>query len=380
MRILILSCNTGEGHNSAARAIKEELDERNVECIIEDTLSFASESVSDTVSKIYVSMISYWPDLWGKIYESGKTISNSKTNLLKSPAYYANTLYADKLYEYIAGGEFDAIIMPHLYPGEALTYIRSKYGLKTRLYMLSTDYAPAPLFEELDVDRYFIPHRDLFANFVNRGIPSSKLTVTGIPVSRRFTEHLDKSEAREKLGLPKDAQIALIMGGSMGFGNIRTIVEDIAESAPEVKQIIMGGNNERLKQELRIALCENENVRILDFTKEVPLYMDAADLLFTKPGGLTSTEACVKNIPILHTDPIPGNETENIRFFETHGLSIPVNPENAARIAVSLLKDEMRRDIMINAQKREIIPDSAKRIADFVINDLNEIRLTGGMI
>ena len=142
----------------------------------------------------------------------------------------------------------------------------------------------------------------------------------------------------------------------------------------------MGGNNERLKQELRIALCENENVRILDFTKEVPLYMDAADLLFTKPGGLTSTEACVKNIPILHTDPIPGNETENIRFFETHGLSIPVNTDNAAKIAVSLLKDEMRRDIMINAQKREIIPDSAKRIADFVINDLNEIRLTGGMI
>ena len=77
-----------------------------------------------------------------------------------------------------------------------------------------------------------------------------------------------------------------------------------------------------MKQQLRRQFEQEKRVSVLDFTDKVDQYMDACDVLLTKPGGLTSTEAAVKNIPIIHTAPIPGCETVNAQFFSQRGLSV----------------------------------------------------------
>lgn len=77
----------------------------------------------------------------------------------------------------------------------------------------------------------------------------------------------------------------------------------------------MGGNNERLKRELRAGFSHDARVQVLDFTDQVSLYMDACDVLFTKPGGLTSTEAAAKRVAMIHTAPIPGCETIKADFL-----------------------------------------------------------------
>ena len=367
MKILILSCNTGEGHNSASRALKEEFDSFGIECEIKDTLSFASKKISDYISNIYIQMALKAPNMWGKIYNAGKNFPRTRA---KSPVYYANSLYSERMAKYINKNDFDVLVMPHLYPGEAATYLRKRGKIKAKLYMVATDYAPCPFFEEVEVDRYFIPHADLVDDYVERGIERDQLIVSGIPVSRRFNNRLSKDEARKKVGLPEGKKIALIMTGSMGFGNTKTISDKLLRDAPDMLQIILGGNNEDLKATLRKEYLDKENIRILDFTKEVPVYMDACDILFTKPGGLTSTEACVKNIPLVHTAPIPGNEIENAEFFRDHGLSIyNEDTERSVREAVALLNDPELTRKMIMAQDTQINADAAMQIAKYIIDD-----------
>ena len=106
----------------------------------------------------------------------------------------------------------------------------------------------------------------------------------------------------------------------------------------------------------------------MDFTREVPLYMDACDLLFTKPGGLTSTEAAVKNIPLIHTNPIPGCETMNAKFFAQRGMSIyETSVAGQVDAALELLRSEEKKTGMLRAQKYGIPADACERICDLII-------------
>ena len=231
MKVLLLSCNTGEGHNSAARAIKEQFDARGIPCTIENALAFASEKISEYVCNTYIKLTLRTPKLFGWGYRVGRDIASPKR---KSPVYFANKMYADALGKYVEENGFDTVIMPHVFPAEAMTALRRHGKCNARLYAVSTDYSCCPFFEELEVDRYFIPHASLIPEFVDRGIPEEKLCVTGIPVSERFLQKTDKREARERLHLPQEGKIALIMTGSMGFGNTKAIAEELLECAPDM--------------------------------------------------------------------------------------------------------------------------------------------------
>ena len=137
--------------------------------------------------------------------------------------------------------------------------------------------------------------------------------------------------------------------------------------------VILGGNNEQAKAELRKRFAGQEQIEIKDFTREVPLYMDACDVLFTKPGGLTSTEAAVKNIPLIHTAPIPGCETENADFFSKLGISIAkTDVREAAQAAAKLCTKEEERAAMQERQRREINPHAAQCIFERVMQEAAE--------
>lgn len=370
MKVLLLSCNTGEGHNSAARAIREQFEAREIPCTIENALGFASEKISEYICNTYVKITLHTPKLFGWGYRVGRDIASPKR---KSPVYFANKLYADALGAYIAEHGFDTVIMPHVFPAEAMTALRRAGKCDARLYAVSTDYSCCPFFEEIEVDRYFIPHASLIPQFVERGIPREKLKVSGIPVSTRFLEKVDKAEARRRLGLPAEGSAALIMTGSMGFGNTKAITEELLRCAPQMQVVILGGNNESAKAELRKTFGGYGNVRVEDFTREVPLYMDACDVLFTKPGGLTSTEAAVKQIPILHTAPIPGCETENLQFFSELGLSLAeADVQAAAQAAAALCADPQACREMAERQAREINARAAEYIAEQVLAEAGE--------
>ncbi len=365
MKVLILSCNTGQGHNSAGRAVEEELMRRGIPCEMRDALSFAKGKASRTISGAYVGVATKAPSLFGGIYKLGGVISSRRR---KSPVYYANTRYAAPLNAYIEENGFTCVVTPHLFPAEALTYLRRRGRLPVPCYAVATDYTCIPFWEETELDGYFIPHKDLAQEFINKGIRKESLIPTGLPVSGRYNVDVGKTQARKQLGLPESAAIFLMMTGSMGFGDISAFTLSLLLICPKNSRIvILTGNNDGLRARIDRDFAGEKRVSTVPFTKEVPLYMEACDVLLSKPGGLTSTEAAVKNVSLVHTRPIPGCETKNAMFFSSRGLSLfEEEPEAAAAAAVRLIREEPLREQMRKAQQETVPPFAAKNIVDYL--------------
>ena len=377
MKILLLSCNTGQGHNTAAAAVKEALEARGVTCEMKDALSFAHiRYTSKIVSDAYLGMVSKAPAVFGGVYKAGDLMGSSKVH---SPVYYVNALSAGRLGRYIERGGFDGVVCSHVFAAQMITrlkYRRTRFS-RLRTYCVATDYTSVPLWEETRPDYFFIPHVDLTGEFHGKGIPTEKLVPTGIPVSPRYTVRVPKAEAREKLSIQSDSLVYLVMTGSMGFGNVSETVKGIIEHSTRANicVLVMTGRSEKLKSRIEEDFRGEARVRAIPYTSEVPLYMDAADVILTKPGGLSTTEAAVKGLPLVHTKPIPGCETKNAKFFAEKGMAVPAwSDKTTAKVAVKLAEDSEARRRVSEAQMREMPKNSADIAARFIISDVKEHR------
>lgn len=326
MKVLILSTGTGEGHNSAGKAILEQFQKRGISCDMADVLAFASERAAGYGRRIYVWSTVKATGVFKRAYKAGQAITSSRR---KSPIYYANALYAQKLYNYIVDNQYDTVVMPHLFPAEALTYMLRKHKCRPDIhtYFVGTDYTCIPFTEETEADYYFIAHEELVEEYVQKGIPRDKLVPTGIPVSDCFRR------------LPEQDNV-----------------------------YILGGSNEKLKARLREAYREDRRIKVLDFTDRTAEYLAAADLLFTKPGGLTSTEAAVAGIPLAHTRPIPGCEDYNQAFYNRHDISISdASEDKLVERALELLACPAACRQMVQRQHQVINQGAAEDICEFII-------------
>lgn len=365
MRILILSCNTGEGHNSAGKAIKEaaELKGHTVEMM--DMFLLSGKNTSHAVAGAYIGIVKHIPLFFGFIYKLGMLISSSKH---KSPVYFANALLGKRLAKYIDDNNFDAVVTPHLYPAETMTYMKRKGLLHIPAVAIGTDYTCIPFWEETNLDYYVIPHKSLIPEYVNRGVAEEKLLPYGIPVSQAFCRESSKEYARKKLRLPLNVPMFLVMSGSMGFGKLAVFAAELALRCHNGEHIvIICGNNTRIKQILRKEFRFNKRVHIIGYTNHVSLFMDACDVIYTKPGGLTSTESLVKNIPIVHTSPIPGCESANLEFFCARHLSVSSRRlSKQIELGKKLIENDSMRNKMLKAQQIERKPAAAMQIVELL--------------
>jgi len=372
MKALVLSCNTGEGHNTAGRAIQEACAQRGIQCDFADALRFTGEFFSKGISGGYVSITQHVPRIFKFIYDAGGAISS--TNPRYSPAYLINRPAASRMGEFIREGGYDTVFLTHLFPAETITALHRNGRIEANTFAVATDYTCYPFWAELTPTRFVSPHALVNEEYTRRGIHEERLLTTGIPVSPRFSVTVPRDEARRRLDIPQDRPAYLMMSGSMGFGHLDHLADEILRrQGSEVTLLMLCGRNERLTEHLRERYANCENVRLIPFTKEIPLYMDASDVLFTKPGGLTSTEAIVKRIPIIHTSPIPGCETSNAAFFHRLGLSYHnASVENQAAFAQQLVTNPTLAREMRAAQAANSNPNAAFDIVDYARSLLNE--------
>jgi len=376
MKILILSCNTGEGHNSSAKALKKHMEARGIQCDIEDTIGLVSEVVSRGVSDAYV--FSTKSSLIEHIYKLGGIVSDMNPPSMKSPVYLTNKLYAKKLYDFIVSGGYDAVICVHLYPAEAITALKRRAKLDIPAVFIMTDYTCIPFLPETELDRYVIPHEDLIEEYLEKGMPFKKLVPIGIPVDEdKFSARVGKAEARRAVSeafgwadTPAGADWFLIMSGSMGFGNLGELIEELIIKTGDGSRIMcVCGRNEELRRRLADRFGSDSNFEAIGYTEKVSLLMDASDVLFTKPGGITSTEAIVKNIPLVHTAPIPGLENFNAKFFHYHNMSYSTtDPARQAEVALRLCRDADWRRRMLDAQKRNANPHTCEQVTELTLS------------
>lgn len=374
MKVLILSCNTGEGHNAAGKAVYEKFIQKGIDCDFADTLAIAGMNVSGIVNKSYVGITTSSPKVFGFIYSLGRAVSDLNTNTLrcKSPVYSANTLYRKKLADYITSGGYNVVVTPHLFPAECLTSLHYRKMLDTPFINIATDYTCIPFWEETKPNYFVIPHKDLEEDFYSKKIPQDALLPFGIPVRDCFKEKTDKTAARLELGLKTDSPMLLLMSGSMGFGHLENLASALTKKFGNGTQIvILCGRNDSLRENLAESFKGNSNIILQPFTDKVSLFMDAADIVFTKPGGLTSTEAAVKNTLLVHTAPIPGCESINVKFFGDRGMSVSCadykDYGGLADTAYNLYCDKDAQRKMLDSQRLNINPNAADDICNFII-------------
>jgi processive 1,2-diacylglycerol beta-glucosyltransferase len=363
MKTVLLTCRTGQGHNSAAQAVRQALEARGAECEIKDALAFLGDNVSETITNAFVNIALKTPRAFGFMYAAGEFLSSERR---KSPVYFANALYAENLHRYLVENDIDAAVCPHLFPAEALTYLRKKHHLSAHTYFVSTDYTCIPFLEETETDAVFTPHADLDPLFVRRGVPAGLLVSSGVPVQGAYAAETNRDDARVALDLPLETPCFLVMTGGEGCGNALEITNKLIGriGGRDARVVVMTGRNNRLLQSVEGRFAGDARVLAVPFTDQVPLYMDASDVLLTKPGGISSTEAAVKGIPMVHTPPIPGVETLNAQFFAERGMSVLAPDETgAADNAVRLCDDARQRTRMLEAQRQYLHADAADRIA-----------------
>lgn len=358
MKVLILSCSTGGGHNSCARYVLEELTANNIEATYQDFYDIVNASAKELSSKIYLSTLGENGKVFKSVYKLGELYSKTK---IKSPVYLVNKIHKKRLYNYIMDNNIDLVITTHLFPSLTLTAInKGNFPQKIKFITIATDYEPCPFLEE-SKPNYLIMQKGLEEKFIAKGIDKSILINSGIPISTVF---VDKAKnIRKNLNI-KEEKVILIMLGSMGFGKITDIIEEMLKIS-NIKIITVCGTNKKLYEEL--TSLNNDKLIPLEFVNNINDLIYSSDIVLSKPGGLSSTEIASIRKPLLHIFPIPGIETYNTNFFESRNMSLKC--ENNQEIITNLkklLNDENLQKNMINNQEKYINKSSAKDLISLI--------------
>ena len=317
MKILIISCSTGGGHNACAKYILEELKNNNIEAEFKDFYDIVNKKAKKLSEKLYLSTLNGNGKIFKVVYKLGELYSKTK---LKSPVYSVNKLHKKKLYNYIIQNKIDLVITTHIFPALTLTAIK-----KVPFLLVATDYTACPFMEEANPN-YYVIQNGIEKDFINKGIDEKKLLKTGIPVSSNFIKNA--KDIRYNLNIDKEKTI-LIMLGSMGFGNINKIVNNLLE-IDNTKIIIVTGSNKELYNKLK--KIKNKKLITLGYVHNMNDLIYSSDIVVSKPGGLSSTEIASINKPLIHAFAIPGIETTNTNFFYNHKMSIKCDNENYYKI------------------------------------------------
>ena len=362
VNILVLSCGTGGGHNSAAAAVKEEMLSRGHSVTMLNPLELCGRKVAGRVDNAYISLAQTVPGASGAIYDLGNAYRRLPW---RSPVYYANSHASYALAAYLAENPVDAIVMSHLFPAEILTYLRLHGTPVPKTIFITTDYTCIPFMEECVCDAYVIPAKELIGDFTTRGIPEDRIYPLGIPVRKGFRERQSRQQAKAALGLDQEKRYLLVSGGSIGAGKLEKalgLLCDITKGT-DFSPIVICGNNTSVLGHLEKRY--GSQVRLLGQTDRMAEYLRACDLYFTKPGGLSTTEAAVMEVPLALLPPIPGCETRNRRFYTETGMAEAVEPnEGDLQRVLSLLDSPAHWERMMENQRRVIPKDAAQRICD----------------
>lgn len=371
MRILVLSANTGEGHNSSARALIERLQQQGVQCDMQDCLAFLSPGFSKFISDWHIRIYQYGGKIFDKGYRFMENIANPDNF---NPIYELLSLGAGKLRDLIMEGNYDAVVCLHSFAGIIVTEACRSWGLEIPSLLVSTDYTCWPTVEQCQLDTFFVPAPEICQEFTFAGIPQDRQVVSGIPVRPVFYQQGDRSQARCRLELPEEGEVVLVMCGSMGCGPIQKIAaETLAQMPDNSVMVAVCGRNEKLREEM--AQIADPRLRVLGFIENFPEYLDAADLIITKPGGLSSTEAANKHVPMVFINTVGGCESRNFDYFLKKGYAVgSADPEEVVRIAIRMVWDAQSRNAMKHRLCQDFQTDSCQLICDHITKAAKKYR------
>ena len=351
-RVLLLSATSGAGHVRAAQALEKAFLARG-DCLVEhiDALRYVSKLFQRVYDKAYISMVRRAPELMGLLYErTDQPWQHSR------PRLALDRLNTGPMIRLLKRVQPDLCVATHFLPAEIIAWLIAKKKLQAHNAIVVTDY---------DV------HAMWLCRTVDIGIPRQTICVTGIPIDPVFAVPLPLVEARKHLGLDAEATVILISAGGYGLGPIEQLVKELLELQRPWQIVAIAGKAEKTRKRLdELSKSASKlpsgapRLRAVGFTTEMDKYMAAADLLVGKAGGLTTSEALARALPMALIEPIPGQEERNADHLLEAGAAIRCNnlPAAAWKIA-TLLDDPARLNRMRDAARKLAKPVAAAAIA-----------------
>src|SRR5215472_9469237 len=366
-RVLILSASSGAGHVRAGQALEEAFQAQgNCEVAHIDSLHYVSKLFQRIYDKAYIRMVNRAPDLMGLLYQqTDKPWSHLRGRLAM------DRLNTQPMIRMLKKVQPDLCVATHFLPAEILAWLIAKKKLNARHVISVTDYDVHASWLCRTVDRYYVAIQESAEYLARIGVPREKLCVAGIPIDPLFENPVSAAEARRKLGLSASEFILLLSAGGYGVGPVEQLVTDLVEQKRPWQIVAIAGKSEPLKKRLE-QLAKNAGktpsgqprLVPVGFTTEMDQYMATADLLVGKAGGLTTSEALSRELPLVLVEPIPGQEERNADHLLEAGAAIRCNNLPAAAWKIANLADHPEKlQAMRRAARAMARPDAARVIA-----------------
>lgn len=363
MRILIATVTAGGGHLAAAAALDEAWRASRPRDVVErlDLATLFSPLHRKIHAEGYVKLVERAPELWGMIF--AKTDDPRVARRLNRIQRLFPGRSRLRFARYVKQFKPDAVLCTHYEPLSVLGCLkREQPDWKAPLVVsVVTDFEAHALWMEAGVDLYCVAAEETKARLVARGALTESILATGIPIAAKFSAKPDAPAIRKALGLRDDLPTLLVLSGGFGMGPVGKILSELDKVPRAFQTLVVCGRNEELRRELA-AQDRKPPTRVLGFASNMHELMAVADLIITKPGGLTSSEALAMGKPLLILDPIPGQEAANSDFLLEHGAAAKVNRVEDVPFKVEQLLGSKKLGELAKAAKALGRPRAAERI------------------
>jgi processive 1,2-diacylglycerol beta-glucosyltransferase len=345
-RILVLSASVGAGHLRAAQAVELALREvvpqatvRNV-----DVLELTNAAFRRIYGKFYLDLVNKAPYVLGYFYDLLDQPSTSGKNRRDRLRLAIEKLNLRKFIALVKEQPWDLVINTHFLPAEIIASLRRKGELSLPQVTATTDFETHRLWVNQPCEHYFTATEEGARYLQHWGVPAEQTTVTGIPVHPVFAKPKDRAACLQHCGLTGDRPIVLQLSGGFGVGPIAKLYRALLDVTRPIELVTLSGRNEAVKKELEaIEVPARHRAHVLGFTDQIDELMAVADVVVSKPGGLTTSETLARGAVMAIVNPIPGQESRNSDYLLENGAAIKVN--NLATVAFkidSLLGDPVR--------------------------------------
>ena len=371
-RILVLAASVGAGHLRAAEAVELALRKlvpdatvKNVD-VLEMTNRVFRRLYGKFYGEFYIDLVNKAPHLLGYFYDMLDQPSASGKNRRDRFRQYLQKLNLGKLTKLLKSQPCDLVINTHFLPAEIIASLRKKGTLKVPQVTATTDFETHRLWVNQPCDRYFTATQEGALYLQHWGVPAKDTFATGIPVHPIFSEAKDRQALLAKHGLAGDRPIVLQLSGGFGVGPIEKLYQALLNVEVPLQVVAVTGRNEEVKKKLQQVPCpERHRAKVMGFTKEIDELMAVADLVVSKPGGLTTSETLARGAIMVIVNPIPGQESRNSDYLLESGAAIKVNNIATLSHKVTGLLSEPKRLEQLRANvKRVARPRAAFEVVE----------------
>ncbi|MGQ0636485.1 MAG: MGDG synthase family glycosyltransferase [Planctomycetaceae bacterium] len=365
-RVLVLSASVGAGHLRAAEAVELAFRELDPHAVVRnvDVLELTNAVFRRVYGKAYLDLVNRAPHVLGYFYDlmDRPPAQGKPGDRLR---YVVERMNLGRFMKFLRSEPWDVIVNTHFLSAEMIAALRTRGQLQTPQFSVTTDFETHRLWVNEPCEMYFTATEEGAAYLRHWGVAAGATRVTGIPIHPKFSQPKDRGSCLERQGLRGDRPIILQLAGGFGVGPIEQLLRALLSIERPLEIVVVAGRNAELKQQLESwTMPAQHRVHVLGFTDQMDELLAVADLVVSKPGGLTTSEALARGAALAVVNPIPGQESRNSDFLLENGAAVKINNVGTLAFKVAqLLGDPARLANLKSAAARLGRPRAAFDVA-----------------